>query len=197
MKDSMRGKSDINTYLKKIESLESEYRASRKRVKQIKESIRDTKEELKHVSEAQTVLETVASLVQRNWYLQLGSIVSRCLKAVFGEDAYEFKLVFKQLANRTEVEFLLQRDQQDFDPMGSTGGGVVDVAAFALRVAAQMLSVQGERCLLVLDEPFRFVSATYRPSVRLLLEKLTEEFSVQIIMVTHMEELETGKVVKI
>lgn len=167
------------------------------RVKDIRREFEITQHDLKVASEAQTVLESVASLVQRNWYLQLGQVVSRCLKAVFGDETYDFKLVFKQLANRTEVQFLLERDLEEYSPMDSTGGGVVDVAAFALRLAALMLSVKGDRVLLVLDEPFRFVSAVYRSAVRQLMEKLSEEFGVQIVMVTHMEELETGKVVKI
>jgi ABC-type sulfate/molybdate transport systems ATPase subunit len=48
-----------------------------------------------------------------------------------------------------------------------------------------------------LDEPFRFISANYRPAVKKMLEELSEKMQVQILMVTHASELTTGKVVEI
>lgn len=60
-----------------------------------------------------------------------------------------------------------------------------------------MLSNPPRRKLLVLDEPFRHLSSSYRPRVRAMLEALAEEFSVQIVMVTHAAELACGKVIEI
>jgi ABC-type antimicrobial peptide transport system ATPase subunit len=157
--------------------------------------LKEAKAKLVAASEAATILQTVASNVQRCWYEHLGRIVSKCIAAVF-EDPYEFKLVFKQLANRTQIQFLFERNLEEFDPLYGTGGGVVDIASFGLRIAALLLSVHGQRKLLVADEPFRYVSVDYRPQVRLLLERLAEEFDIQIILVTHMEELEAGKVIQ-
>jgi DNA repair exonuclease SbcCD ATPase subunit len=186
-------KKRINLYLKTIEKLEKEYDIASRRRKETIANHRTSKEELSVATEAALIFQSVASTVQRMWYIHLGRIVSKCLAAVF-EDPYEFKLVFKQLANRTQVQFLLERDLEEFDPLTSTGGGVVDVASFALRIAALMLSVQGQRKLVIADEPFRFVSAQYRQHVRMLLERLAEEFDLQLILVTHNEEFEIGQV---
>lgn len=186
-------KETIQKFSKKIDDLQKQYDAAIGT--KIESNIRHRKavKRLSVATEAAQVLQAVASSVQRAWYINLGRIVSKCLASVF-DDPYEFKLVFKQLASRTQVQFLLERNLDEFDPLTSTGGGVVDVASFALRVAALMLSVQDGRRLLVADEPFRFVSAKYRHQVRILLERLAEEFDLQLILVTHNEEFEIGTV---
>lgn len=185
----------METISRDIAKLESQYKEARNRYREIKRDLQLQQVYVAHASEAVHVLETVASEVQKNWYLQLGEVVSRCLNTVFSDQAYQFKLEFRQQANRTEVSFYMERDGERYTPMDSTGGGVVDVASFALRMAAMMLNVSNQRMVLVMDEPFRFVSVEYRERVRVLLEQLAKEFKVQLIMVTHMEELETGKVV--
>jgi ABC-type molybdenum transport system ATPase subunit/photorepair protein PhrA len=52
------------------------------------------------------------------------------------------------------------------------------------------------RRLLVLDESFRFVSKEFRPGIAQLLEELSGELGVQIISVSHIPELEVGKVIR-
>jgi len=47
-----------------------------------------------------------------------------------------------------------------------------------------------------MDEPFRFLSEGYRPNVRELLEGLSEDLGVQIIMITHIQDLEIGNVLE-
>jgi ABC-type molybdenum transport system ATPase subunit/photorepair protein PhrA len=81
--------------------------------------------------------------------------------------------------------------------MEEDSGGVVDVAAFVLRLSCLMLSKPAVRRIIVLDEPFKFVSIEYRDNVRMMLEKLSSDFDIQFIMVTHIEELVTGKEVQL
>ena len=85
----------------------------------------------------------------------------------------------------------------EVDPMTASGGGVVDVAAFALRLSALALQRPPLRRTLILDEPFKFLSEEYRSRVVDLLDLLSSEMGVQFIMVTHLKEFEVGKVVNI
>ena len=78
--------------------------------------------------------------------------------------------------------------EAELDPLQSCGGGILDVAAFGLRLACLMLQRPQPARVLILDEPFRFVSSHYRSNVRALLSELSQEMGVQIIMVTHIEE---------
>ena len=148
--------------------------------------------------QAQKILQAAAEAVQQQAHRRLASVVTRCLKAVFGEeDAYEFRIRFEQKRGKTEAQLLFARDGMEVDPVDAAGGGVIDVAAFALRTACLLLTVPPKRRLLVLDEPFKMLSRTYRARVRQLLITLAEEMSLQIIMVTHSEELIAGKVVEL
>jgi DNA repair exonuclease SbcCD ATPase subunit len=146
--------------------------------------------------EAQRVVQLVAQTVQQQAHDKIAGVVSRCLEAVFDEP-YEFQIHFEQKRGRTEARLVFVRDGNEIDPMTGSGGGVVDVAAFALRVACILLSKPQVRRTLVMDEPFRFVSACYRPRLRGMLERLSTDLQMQFIQVTHIEELTTGTIIEL
>ena len=148
--------------------------------------------------QAQGFLQRVAEQIQQHAHAQIAGVVTRCLKTVFGEDeSYEFKINFVKRRGRTEAELLFVRDGQEIDPLSASGGGAIDVAGFSLRLACLMLLRPAVRRLLILDEPFRFLSKDYRPRVRGLLEELAKELNLQIIQVTHAPDLVAGKVIEI
>ncbi len=148
------------------------------------------------VQEAHEITQTVAVQVQLEAHQRISGVVSRCLATVF-EEPYTFQLKWDRARGRTEVRMVFMRGDMEVDPMAAAGGGVVDVAAFALRLACLMLHRPAVRRTVVLDEPFKFVSADRRGYVRQMLEDLAEELNVQFIMVTHIEELKTGHVIEI
>jgi DNA repair exonuclease SbcCD ATPase subunit len=149
---------------------------------------------LHHVQQAQEILQLVSRAVQQRAHEKISEVVSRCLTAVFDEP-YSFKINFEMKRGKTEAQLRFTRDGLDVDPMSASGGGVVDVAAFALRVACLVLHRPRLAQVVVLDEPFRFLSAQYRDNVRSMLEELSREMRIQIIMVTHIEEIATGKII--
>jgi len=146
--------------------------------------------------EAVQIVQAVAEQIQEVAHNKIAGVVTKCLATVF-EDPYEFAIEFKQARNRTEAHLRFIRDGHTVPPMGSSGGGVIDVAAFALRLSCLMLSRPASRRVVVLDEPFKFVSADRRFAVRQMLEDLSTELKVQFIIVTHIEELRCGTIVEI
>jgi len=148
------------------------------------------------VEQAQRIVQTVAQTVQQQAHEQIASVVSRCMEAVF-DDPYEFKIVFEQKRGKTEAKLTFVRNEMEIDPMTASGGGVVDVAAFALRLACLIMSRPQKRRLLVMDEGFRFLSRDLRPRVKELLLTLAKEMQIQFVMVTHDEILTVGKVVEV
>lgn len=149
---------------------------------------------LGNTKEAREVAQKVAKEVQSRAYGVIAPVVSRCLEAVF-EEPYEFRLDFVLKRGRTEVELWFVRDGNTIDPMTASGGGVVDVAAFALRLASLLMLGSARRRLLVLDEPFNNLSVEYRAKFCVFLETLAEEMGIQILIVTQIEDLRIGKVV--
>jgi DNA repair exonuclease SbcCD ATPase subunit len=120
------------------------------------------------------------------------------LAAVFPENRYRFNLVFERKRDQTEARIVLtDGDGNEYDPLRNNGGGVADIIAFALRLATLMLRVPQPAKVLVLDEPFRCVSADHRQRIADLLVSLTSELGFQIIMVTHMRELARGNVIEL
>lgn len=177
------------TLVDKLEAVTSQLRAS---VRRLKLDLFDAELRLAACRDADAWVQSIILGFQAATHDRLAAVVTKCLKLVFGDDAYSFAIRFE---GKGKVRFCFERGGEAFDPDDQVGGGVLDVAAFALRIAA--LTALSLSNVLVLDEPFRFVSKEYRPHVAALLDTVSREFGVQIIQVTHAKELVAGEVVTI
>jgi DNA repair exonuclease SbcCD ATPase subunit len=181
---------------KRTTRAEVSYRSAVQSYNEAKAEKKEADRSVSDSQEAQGIIQAVAQQVQQAAHDRIASVVSRCLEAVFDEP-YEFRIEFERKRGRTEARLEFVRNGTAMDPMTASGGGVVDVAAFALRISSLMLARPPLRRLVVLDEPFKFVSEEYRENVKELLEQLAEEMGIQFLMVTHIRELECGKVVRL
>lgn len=187
---------DITVWRSIVSDKLAEYRTARATCVAEKDALKSAQASLTDAEEAQKILQLVAQTVQQQAHDRIAGVVSRCLESVF-EDPYEFRIVFEQKRGKTDARLVFMHDGQEVDPMTASGGGVVDVAAFALRLSCLMLSRPPLRRVLILDEPMKFVSERYRDRVRGMLEMLSSELGVQIIYVTHMNELQTGTIIQL
>ena len=152
-------------------------------------------DELRCATQARDIVQHAAQTVQENVHKQISVVVTKCLAAVFGANAYEFRIVFERKRNRTEARLVFTRDGNEYDPVDSTGGGCVSVAAFALRLACLLAKRPQPRKFICLDEAFAMVSRQYVPAVRTMLEVVCAEMGVQIVQVSHVPGLEAGTVI--
>lgn len=152
--------------------------------------------EYRDALEARRIGQEIARKTQTQAAKPLVDIVNRCLAAVF-PDPYTLDILFELRRGKTEVDLRFSRDGHTVDPIGASGGGVVDIASFALRLAVMMLSTPRVQRVLVLDESFRFVSVAFRPRLKELLQQLTTELGVQIVQVSHIADLAIGNVIQI
>lgn len=159
------------------------------RLREINSSVGEKEERLKHLLQSRAIIQEVAEETQSNVEVHISEIVSLALSAVFA-DPYEFKLSFVQRRGRTECDLRLIKDDNEFDPLTASGGGVVDVVSFALRLA--LWSLKDRRDLLILDEPFRFVSVDLQEKCSAMLKELSSRLGVQIIMVSHLPNIITS-----
>ncbi len=181
----------------KTESLRTEYKVAKLTVAAEEEELARLTKRLGGAEEAQKILQVVAQSIQQRAHEQIASVVTKCLEAVF-DDPYEFRIIFEQKRGRTEARLAFFRGTNEIDdPLDGSGGGVVDVAAFALRLACLVLARPPLRRVLILDEPFKWVSEEYRPRVVALLHQLAEELDVQFILVTHIPEFQTGTIIHV
>lgn len=177
--------------------LQAEYRLAEAVAADERGRLAAARQRLEDARAAGQILQEAAEAAQQVAHAQIASVVSRCLKAVFGAGAYEFRVRFEPRRGKTDAVLEFVRGGAGLDPLDAAGGGVVDVAAFALRLACLVLAAPRRRRLLVLDEPFRHLSARYRPRVVELLKELSAEMGVQILMVTHADDLVAGRVVEV
>lgn len=154
-----------------------------------REELNNTAYSISMIEDCQVFLQTMAKNTQEQLSLRIEDIINSALDAVF-PDEYEFKLNFNTSRNKTEAElkFFDKRSGKEVDPMNASGGGVVDLTAFALRIACYVLEHNTDN-IIVLDEPFRFISRDLQKRAGSILKTLSKKLDIQIIMVTHIQEL--------
>ena len=175
----------------KVNLLLSDYRQIKKQVTKERDDLKQTKVKLKSLHEAQEIVQLVTQNTQQYVHIKISEIVTQCLGLVF-DNCYEFKINFERKRGKTEANFVFIKDGNELEAESSIGGGVIDVASFALRLACLILARPPRRRLMILDEPFRWVSTGHRHKIRTMIEILSNELDVQFILVTHSEELVTG-----
>lgn len=183
---------------KRVDALLSDFRLVQRVCSDERRKLIETEDRLTYIEEAQQVAQQVAEQVQQMAHKQISGVVSRCLKTVFFDEDYGFYIRFDKKRGRTEAVLILTKDEHEVeDPLNGDSGAVCEMAGFALQVSCLVLSKPNLRRLLTLDEPFKSMSAEYWENTRLLIDGLSKDFGIQIIMVTHNPQLQTGKVIEL
>ena len=172
-----------------LERRKGERRQVCKTLEETRTNLENLQGEEKNLRDAQAIVQCVAQATQEKLRYHISKLVSLALEAVF-DDPYQLNLDFVLKRNRSEAELTFSRDDGDkVHPMSASGGGAVDVAAFALRVSLWNLERPRSRNVIVLDEPFRFLSSDLQPKASEMLKQISSKLGIQFIVITHEEEL--------
>ncbi len=144
----------------------------------------DKNKELRRHLQAREIVREVGLKTQQQLQYHVSDITSLALEAVF-DDPYELIMEFVERRNKVECDLLFKRGDDLLDPLSSSGGGAVDVAAFALRIASWSMMHPKLRNTIILDEPLRFLSENYQQQASLMIKELSERLGLQFIIVTH------------
>lgn len=184
----------MNELAERILAAEQEWQKEVANLDEAEEMIEKKEQEIELLEQTQADCQIVASSIQQVAHKQIARIVEKCLSTIFDEP-YKFEIVFERKRGKTEAKPVFIRDGQVIDkPLKGSGGGAIDIAAMALRLASIILTKPKQRKILILDEPFKFVSQRYRKNIAQMLKELSEGYGIQIIMVTHVEELKIGTI---
>lgn len=187
----------LQSYRKRANNLLADHRNAKKKVETEEAEHETVCQELEHTRKAQLIVQGIAQSIQEKAHKQISSVVTKCIHAVF-EDPYDFEIKFVKRRGQTEADLTFYRNGIWIDkPIDSSSGGVISVAALALRLTCLVLSRPKQRRVILLDEPFRDISEENQPRVTALLKTLAEEMKVQFILITQIEELKVGKVVRL
>ena len=162
----------------KFQRLESEKEKVTKEIKQLEER-------QEHIEQARELIRSVAIKTQEQVKYYISDIVTLALEAVF-DNPYSFETEFVLRRGKTECDLFFSRNGQQISPLDASGGGVVDICSFALRLS--LWSLNKNRPVLLLDEPFKHLSRNLHGKALRMLKEVSRKLNVQIIMVSHNEE---------
>ncbi len=186
-------------YRRRAAALRARYEAATAAVVQEQTVLTTARQTHADTVAAQQIAQQIAQRVQQQAHAKIAAVVARCLRTVFPDDPYEFQIVFDSKRGRTEAALQFMRAGMVLDdPLNAAGGGVVAVAAVALRISALMLSRPPLRRLLVLDET---IAHLHNPDAQArfgqLLERLATDLGIQFILATGADGLRVGTVIKL
>lgn len=143
---------------------------------------------LKQAEKAKEVIREVGIRTQQQIQYHISDVTSLAMQAVF-PDPYTLEVEFVQRRNKTECDIYFARNGNRVDPLNASGGGVVDVASLALRVASWSLMSPRTRSTIIQDEPMRFVSSDLQERAGEMVSEISRKLGLQFIMITHEESL--------
>lgn len=173
--DQWQGRSDILTEL--IDQSEMNWRVEKRTGREIEQ--------------AKEIVHRVTKEVQESVSLEISKLVTSTLAAVLEkEDRYTFRFQLILKKRGFDVEMWFEKDDNVYE-ITEVGGGIWDLASIALRVGLWTLLPAGIRTrgVIVLDEPFRFLSMKFQPYAGEMMRFMADELSLQIIVISHKPEI--------
>jgi len=184
----------LDKYQQAISRLEGQHKAHKTQYDSTKKQLIALKSAQEAAEKALVIAQTVAQQTQQELEFRISDIVTSSLASVF-EDPYEFKVRFDIKRGKTEAVLLFTRDGMEIDPMTASGGGVIDIAAFALRIASYLISSPRPAAVMLFDEPSKYLSERYRGAFAELLTTMSSKLGIQFIFVTHCPDYEVGNII--
>lgn len=138
--------------------------------------------------QVKTFFSVLAEAQRQELQQKVEALVDYGVQQVFGP-THRFKVVSELRGKSVRTEFFLVENGVQLSLVDGAGGGIGDVVSFLLRIVMLCLVRPAQRRVLVLDEPFKFVSTGHFQTLTTLLRELTESLDLQLIMVTHKPEL--------
>jgi DNA repair exonuclease SbcCD ATPase subunit len=177
--------------MKTLKEHRTRFEQMKGKVLQIQEQILSTEESIKietrslqQHEKARELIREAGLKTQEQLQYHISDITSLALNAVF-DNPYQLQAEFVQRRNKTECDLYFVRDGERVDPLSASGGGAVDVACFALRIASWSMLRPHTRNTIILDEPMKNLSAAYQEKGSAMLKEVSERLGLQFIIVTH------------
>lgn len=180
---------EIQKYRQRLEQEKGKLQQVQSDIDSVESALANLQAQAMHIEQAQTIIRIVGQQMQEklSWYID--DMVTYAMDAIFPDDPAQFKLEFIQRRGRTEADLWLVDSQGNrIKPQDDDGGGLVNVVAFALRVALWGL-MKMTRPTIILDEPFHYLhNRQAQARVAELLNVVATRLGIQIIMVSGEDE---------
>jgi len=176
--------SNIQNLRNRLEQQKGQKSQIQQSIGSLKQSVKEKQRDQRKHEQAREVIREVGLKTKQQLSFHISDITSLALDAVFN-DPYKLVTEFVERRNKTECDLYFERDGSKVDPLTASGGGAVDVAAFALRVASWSMQRPRSRNTMVLDEPLRFLSADHQEQASVMIKEISQKLGIQFIIITH------------
>jgi len=150
-----------------------------------KDTRRKMKIQIRRIGQAIQLVQRAAGLTQSQIQIHISPLVTRALRLIFSTPL-DFVLSFRSVRGRSEAVFQVCRPGgAPIDPLESSGGGVIDVVSFALKICLWCMQTPRPAPVMILDEPFRYLSGDLIIRAGELLRELSDQLNMQFIIITH------------
>ena len=174
----------------KLETLRTRLEQERGKMIQLEVILKETTEDVKMMAKnvsnhdkALAIVKEISLKMQNSLSFHISGITSMAMEAVF-DNPYKVILDFVERRNKTECDLFFSRDDNKVKPMDASGGGTVDVAAFALRIASWSMENPKKSDTIILDEPFSHLRGEKENENALkMIKEISTKLNLQIIMI--------------
>lgn len=181
----------IKNYVEQLKGQKNQLESS---IEKKEEKLRQLQFALRRTEKAKEIVKLVALKTQSQLSFHISEITTLAMEAVL-DNPYELKLEFVQRRDKTECDLSFVREDIEIKPYDG-GGGPIDIASFALRVASWSMQTPKTRNTLILDEPFKHLKGEAANRKMLdMVSQLSKKLNLQIIMVSD-ERVSRGATVE-
>jgi len=171
--------------------IEGAYASRAQYLGSLRSKVQDAEESLRDLQECGAILNALTTASQQMLKDRLEGIVTYALSRVF-EREFRFVVEFRQSRANVIVEFKLASEETGWEPVelqDARGGGVCEIVGFIIRLVFLLYLKQDQRQIMVLDEPFGWVSAQYVDNLMELIRELVAKTGMQFVLVTHNDRI--------
>lgn len=169
---------------------EGEHKAILSAKVELEKQVQLKKQEAELLEKVVAVVQKLTEISRKETLDKVAAIVTTALKEVKDPDL-EFRINYRTERNQAAAEFVLYNSKlkMEMDPLQSSGGTLVDIIEFALKVSLLLKWQPQLTRVMVLDEALKHISAIDRPAMAQFVRQVAEKLNIQIILVSHSEEL--------
>jgi len=171
------------TYKDKIQQAKGKLKLLQSQMEKQETLIKEKTEYLSNLEKAQVFIQNVAKKTQEQLKYHIEDVVQLALDSIF-PDEYQFSINFEVKYGKTSCNLVFKNNDYEIDIMKAAGGGVVDIASLALRVA--IWSIGKTDNVLILDEPIKNIQpASLQMEAWNIIQRLSQQLNLQFIIITN------------
>lgn len=173
---------NIKSYITKINKCKGKFESLLERKNDIDANLSKLIIRQKSLEEAQVFIQEIAKITQEQLKFHLTDVVNLAIATCFPDVVFDID--FKISNNRTVANLIYRQGDYEIDPMSSSGGGLVDLTAFALRIA--LWNIGHSDNVIIFDEPLKWLQPKeLQIEAFRVMKELSKKMSIQFILVAN------------